>query len=87
MGHKLLRISGDLLIDLFKAGPPRIYDVVEHGLPEDARFVHCHQVNWSDGRPIVLVEIESAEYPEAPYPVGAYPEAEPVVCSLITVEG
>ncbi len=85
MGRKTLLISTALLVDLFKAGPPRTYGVVKNGLPEDARFFHCH-ADWSDGTPVIVVEIESAEYPEGPYQPGNYPEAEPVVCSLITAE-
>ncbi len=82
MGRMVLRVSAELLMELFKDGPTRTYGVIAHGLPEDATLIDCRMERFHNP-PFASLVIESAAYP--PVADGAaYPEAEPVVCSLIT---
>jgi len=83
MGKKALLVSCELLVDLFKIGPARTYAVTAHGLPEDAAVVGCSMA-WDRNPHMVVLVIESDEWPPELVNGVTLPEAEPVVCTLIT---
>ena len=83
MKRALLLISPALLVDLFKGGPARAFDVTTHALPEDARFVDVRYIN---SRGEIALEVESAAFNEVPHKAKQPPELSPPVCRIVSEE-
>jgi hypothetical protein len=66
MGQRILRISGQLFVDLFGAGK-RSYEVIEDPIPEDAKIVNAmFSFGYSSNSDLLVVKLESAEWPDTP---------------------
>jgi hypothetical protein len=58
MKRATLLISPPLLIELFKAGPARTFEILNYPLPEDARFVDVSYIS-SEGAIALVLESET----------------------------
>lgn len=63
MKRAILLISPDLLVDLFRTGPTRAFDVTTFALPEDARFVDVRYINSAQH---IAIEVESEQFNDVP---------------------
>ena len=84
MGRAVLYISSELLVDLFKAGPPRSYAIRSGGLPEDTRLVEVAHARYM-GEPLTIaLLLESETWPEVE-DGQLPPELSPVVASVVPI--
>jgi hypothetical protein len=63
MKRAVLLVSPHLILDLFKVGPARAFEVINFALPEDARFVDVRYINSEQH---IALEVESESFPEMP---------------------
>jgi len=57
--YRIIPCTAEVLVSLCKPGPPRLLQVTENPLPEDAQVVRA---TYSAERDIVLVVIESESF-------------------------
>jgi len=79
MKRAVLLVTPSLLIDLFKVGPARAFEVTDFGLPEDTEFVDVRYIN-SQG--VIALEIESEAFNEVPAK-GAPPVLPSPICRRV----
>lgn len=64
MGRRLLAVTGELLVDIFMAGPPRSFSILENGLPEDTKLIEMGFGMVAPEQRIVVLVLESAAWDE-----------------------
>jgi hypothetical protein len=66
MGQRILRITGQLFVDMFGPGK-RSYEVIEDPIPDDAKIVNAvFSFGYSSNSDLLVVKLESAEWPDTP---------------------
>lgn len=83
MKRALLLVSPTLIVDLFKAGPARAFDVTDFALPEDARFVDVRYINSERA---IALEVESETFNDLPPKAKQPPILPSPVCRVVTDE-
>ena len=80
----VLQITGDLVVDMFQAGPRRVeYSVVDHPLPADAKIVGAYFNAAHDRVELAFESEEFAELPEG----GAAPVLIPPLIAVTNSAG